>query len=158
RRSEATRSALEAKRYLLGGEVEALASVPVPVRSDFELVRLSLVECSAPRRAVSADQLLGVMNAMLPFLTPEEAAPLWARIGDSSCGKALGEPERKWLSLYKAVAARRAGEAAQVAAALLQSDRSAAPARRDYLLALVVAGKVAEGDVQSAQALWREFG
>jgi len=158
RRSEATRSALEAKRYLLGGEVEALASVPVPVRSDFELVRLSLVECSAPRRAVTVDQLSVVMDVMLPFLAPEEAAPLWTQIGGSPCGKALGEPERKWLSLYTALAARRAGEAAQVAAALLQSDRSAAPARRDYLLAVAVAGKVAEGDVQSAQALWREFG
>jgi hypothetical protein len=121
-------------------------------------VRLALVECSAPRRAVTVDQLSVVMDAMLPFLAPEEAAPLWAQIGDSSCGKALGEPERRWLSIYKALAARRAGEAGQVAAALLLSDRSVAPARRDYLLAVAVAGNVAEGDVQRAQALWREFG
>ena len=149
---------MEAKRYLLGGQAEALASVPAVLRSDFELVRLLLFECSAPRRAVTVDQLSAVMGAMLPFLAPDEIAPLWAQIGDSPCGKVLAEPERKWLALYKALAARRADEAAQVAAALLHTAHPAAVARTDYLLGVAVAGNLAEGDVQRAQALWRQFG
>jgi spermidine synthase len=157
-RSQATRTAMEAKRYLLHGQVEALASVPAVLRSDFELVRLVLFECSAPRRAVTVDQLSAVMGAMLPFLATDEIAPLWAQIDASPCGKVLAEPERKWLALYKALAARRADEAAQVAAALLHTAHPAAVARTDYLLGVAVAGSLAEGDVQRAQALWREFG
>jgi len=157
-RSQATRTAMEAKRYLLGGQAEALASVPAVLRSDFELVRLALVECSAPRRAVTVDQLWAVMGAMVPFLAPEESAPLWAQIGDPPCGKLLAEPERKWLALYKALSARRAGEAAELAASLLQTAHPAAVSRTDYLLSVALAGNLAEGDAQRAQALWREFG
>jgi hypothetical protein len=98
------------------------------------------------------------MGVMLPFLAPDEIAPLFAQIGDSPCGKLLAEPERKWLALYRALAARRADEAGQLAAALLHTDHPAAAARTDYLLGVAVAGSLAEGDVQRAQALWREFG
>jgi predicted membrane-bound spermidine synthase len=157
-RSEKTRSAMEAKRYLLRGQAEALASVPAALRSDFELVRLLLADCPVPRRGITVDQLSAVMGVMLPFLAPDEIAPLFAQIGDSPCGKLLAEPERKWLALYRALAARRADEAGQLAAALLHTDHPAAAARTDYLLGVAVAGSLAEGDVQRAQALWREFG
>jgi predicted membrane-bound spermidine synthase len=156
-RSQATRSAMEAKRYLLRGQAEALASVPASLRSDFELVRLHLADCPAPRRAVTLDQLSAVMGGMLAFLAPDEMAPLWAQIGDSPCGKLLAEPERKWLALYRALGARRADEAARVAADLLHTDHPATAARTDYLLGVAVAGSLAGGDVQRAQALWREF-
>jgi hypothetical protein len=41
---------------------------------------------------------------------------------------------------------------------LLQTASPAAVARTDYLLGVAVAGNLAEGDVQRAQALWRQFG
>src|SRR5262245_46652338 len=149
---------MEAKRYRLRGQAEALASVPASLRSDFELVRLHLADCPAPRRAVTVDQLSAVMGGMLAFLAPDEMAPLWAQIGDSPCGKLLAEPERKWLALYRALGARRADEAARVAADLLHTDHPATAARTDFLLNVAVAGSLAGGDVQRAQALWREFG
>lgn len=148
-----TRAALAVRAYLLEGRPEALAEVPLIIRSDVRLVRLLGIECAASRQSLSVEHLFEVANATVPFLTREELAGVWDKLGTSPCARRLPGPLRDWIGLFAAVGARDAGRMAELAEKLLGQEAE----RRDYLLEVAIAARLARGERAQALALWREL-
>ncbi len=157
RKSGFTQVALAVRAFLLEGDPGQLARIPVEIRSDVELVRLLAIDCARPRRAVSVDLLFTVAGAMVPFLTREELRPVWEKFTASPCSERLDEPQRAWVALFAAVSARDADRMARLAEALLGRNDASDAARKDYLLAAAITGRLARGERDQALALWREF-
>ena len=151
------REALAARAYLLDGAADDLARVPASLRSDLELVRLLALECPRSGGAVSIDHLFAVAAAMVPFLSADELRPLWDKLRTAPCFSRLGEPQRRWIALFAAASERDASKMAEHAEMLLGRNDAADAARKDYLLAAAVIGRLAHGERDRAIALWGEF-
>ncbi len=95
-----------------------------------------------------------VARAMNPYLAPEDAGAVWQQIISRSCFAGLQEFQRRWLLLFRAVAARDAPRMAQHAAALLATQAELGAEAREYLLLAAMAGHIATGDRPAALALW----
>jgi spermidine synthase len=152
-----TREALAARAYLLGAAASDLAQVPAPLRSDLELVRLLALECTRGGRAVTIDRLFDVAAAMVPFLTADELRPVWDKFRASPCFSRLGEPQRRWIALFAAVGERDAAKMTELAEMLLERNDAADAARKDYLLAAAIIGRLTLGERERASSLWRKF-
>jgi hypothetical protein len=157
RKSERTQGALALRAFLLDGRPDQVARIPGTVRSDAQLVRLQSIECAGSPGPAALDALFNSADAMVPFLTREELKPVWDRIGSAPCAARNGGAQRAWAALYAAVSARDPGEMAQRAEGLLRHEDGRARARRDYLLAIAIAGRLARNELDAAMGLWREF-
>jgi hypothetical protein len=101
--------------------------------------------------------LLGVAEAVNPFVPPETANALWAKVADSPCGRKLAPQERRWLDLFSAVARRDAPAMASVGSEVLAGLPKEPPgAVSEYALLAAVLGNVCQGDSARAQALIQE--
>ncbi|MGH8677797.1 MAG: spermidine synthase, partial [Burkholderiales bacterium] len=153
RKAELTRSALDARAYLLGGGIEQLARVSPSVRSEAQLVRLLAIECVDPRSLIAVDSLYDVASALVPFLTRNELRVVWDKVRTAPCAARLGEPQRTWLALFEAVSDRNAERMARLAETLLRQDA----AHKDFLLGAAITGYIALNERERAAALWKEF-
>ncbi len=157
RRSERMHAAQHGRTYLLNGAKRHLDSLPVRLRSDFELVRLAFLECPASPRQVSLDQLLAVAGVLLPYLPRDEGKKsVWEALRASPCLR-LGEPQASWLALFAAIGARDAAAMARIAESRLGSRDPVEAQHRDFLLAAAIIGWLATGDKARAAALWNTF-
>ena len=149
-----TTDAMAGRAYLLEGGAGRLEQVPRSLRSEFELVRVLALECAHPGHTASLAQLFTVADALLPYLTPDEASTLWNRLRSAPCYARLDESRRDWVSLFAAIGERNAAGMARQAEAMLRRDGAA---RRDYLLATAVIGRLSGGERDRAAALWRKY-
>ena len=98
---------------------------------------------------------LRIAKAVNPYLAPDDANAVWLRIGRSACFGDLHDFQRRWLSLFRAVAARDAVRMAELASRLLDSGRDLGPEAREYLLLAGMTGYLAQRRAEPALALWR---
>jgi hypothetical protein len=117
------------------------------------LVRLLSIECAHPTRTASLGQFFAVADALVPYLTPKEAGTLWDRLKAAPCFAKLDDSRRDWVSLFATISERNAAGMARQAEAMLVKDGAA---RRDYLLAVAVIGRLTAGERDRAVALWRQ--
>jgi predicted membrane-bound spermidine synthase len=157
KRSELTQGALALRAFLLDGRPDRIARIPAAVRSDAQLARMLAIECAGSPGSTGLDALLNAADALLPYLTSEELRAVWDRVGSSPCAARHGDVPRAWIALLSAVSGRDAGEMARRAEALLRHGEARANGRKDYLLAIAIAGRLARGDLDAAMGLWREF-
>jgi spermidine synthase len=157
RKAAYTREALAMRRYLLNAPGSDLAQVPASLRSDLQLVRLLATECPRGGASVPLDRLFDVASAMVPFLGAEELRPVWDKLRGSPCFSRLGEPQQRWIALFAAISERDAAGMAELAETLLQRNDASDAARKDYLLAAAVTGRLALGERDRARALWGKF-
>lgn len=157
KKSDLTLGALALRAFLLDGRRDQVARIPGTVRSDAQLARLLAIECASAPGDAALDALFNIADAMLPFLTREELGPVWNRIGSSPCAARIGDGLRAWAALFAAVGTRDPGEMARRAEGLLRHGDARANARRDYLLTVAIAGRLARNELDAAMGLWREF-
>jgi predicted membrane-bound spermidine synthase len=154
-RVEATRLAWYARDFLVGGRRPAPEAVPTQLQKDLELVKLRLLECREPRELdVWLHSAIRVARAVNPYLAPDDAGAVWRDIARAPCFAALQEFQRRWLELFRAVAARDASRMASHASRLLEATPELGADAREYLVLAAMTGSVASGEKSAALALW----
>jgi spermidine synthase len=157
-RIENTRLAWYARDFLVGRQVPSAEAIPTQLQKDLELVRLRLLECRQPRELdVWLHSALRVARALNPYLAPDDAGAVWARIAASPCYAWLQEFQRRWLELHRAVALRDAAKMAQLGTLLLDTQTELRSDAREFLLMAAMSGHIASGAGQRAQELWRTY-
>ena len=154
-RIENTRIAAYARDFLLQPKPPAPERIGTPLQKDLELAKLRLFECREPREQdVWIHSLLNVARALNPYLAPEDAGRVWARIQAAPCQGTLRAFQRDWIDLFAAVGARDGKRMATLAAGLLATQPDLNRDAREYLLTAGMTGSLASGDAPAALALW----
>ena len=158
-RLEHTRLAWYARNFLLDVQPPADEGVTRQLQKDLELFKLRLFECREPREHdVWLHSALRVAQAVNPYLAWDDLAPLWSRVQAARCFPRLHDFQRRWLALFRAVAARDAAGMAGHATALLASQTEAGAEAREYLLLAAMTGHLAAGDRAAALQVWQAHG
>jgi len=158
-RTENTRLAWYARNFLLNAAEPAPEDVPAALQKDLELVKLRLIDCRAPRaHEIWVHSAVRVAQAMNPYLAPDDVLPVWGEIGLAPCFRGLADAQRRWIALFRAVAARDAEVMARHAPVLLATQKELAGEARDYLLAAGMLAYIALDDGKAALELWRRYG
>jgi spermidine synthase len=158
-RLEQTRLAWYARNFLASSQPPVPESIPRQLQKDLELVKLRLLECREPREQdVWLHGALHVAQVMNPYLAWDDLAPAWQRIAAAPCFSRLHDFQRRWLALFRAVAARDARRMAEHATALLGTQSEAGAEARDYLVMAAMTGALAGGDARGALEAWKANG
>jgi hypothetical protein len=154
-RVESTRLAWYARDFLIGERRPAPEAVPTQLQKDLELVKLRLLECREPRDLdIWLHSAIRVARAINPFLEPGDAEQVWREIALRKCFAELHEFQRRWIDLFRAVAARDAPRMAERAAQLLASTPELGVEAREYLVLAAMSGHLASGNKPAALELW----
>jgi spermidine synthase len=154
-RIENTRLARYARDFLLRAAPPEPEAVPTLLQKDLELAKLRLIECREPREQdVWLHSLLHIARTVNPFLAPEDASAVWARITAAPCHNALHEYQRRWIALFAALAARDPKRSGGLANELLATQQDLTRDAREFLLIAGMAGHLAAGQAPEAKALW----
>jgi len=129
--------------------------VPTQLQKDLELVKLRLLECREPRELdVWLHSAIRVARAINPYLASDDAGAVWREIARRKCFSELQEFQRRWIELFRAVAARDAARMAEHAAQLLASTPELGTEAREYLVLAALSGNLAAGNKSAALELW----
>jgi hypothetical protein len=159
-RLEHTRLAWYSRNYLLNATAtEGAPALTRALQKDLDLFKLRLLDCREPRdHDVWLHSALRIAQTVNPYLTPEDAMPLWSRVQAAACFSSLYDFQREWIALFRAVAARDAPQMAERAAHLLETQHDAGPEAREYLLLAAMAGNIAIGRREAALKAWDLYG
>ena len=156
-RVEHTRRARYAREFLLGATPPEPQGISTSLQKDLEIVKLRLLECREPEALdVWLHGAVQVARAVNPYLAAAQAEEIWARIAAAPCHRELRDFQRRWLALFRAVAARDAARMAAHASHLIETQSELGIDAREYLLSAALAGLIATGERAAAQALWDE--
>jgi hypothetical protein len=153
-RIENTRLAWYARNYLATDERPAPERIPSLLQIDLEVLRYRLLECRAPRDEDAwLRPALRIAKAVNPYLASDDAAPIWLRVARTPCFASLHDFQRRWLALFRAVAARDARLMASLGEQLLDEPQGAESL--EYALLAAMTGHAAQRQPERAVALWR---
>jgi spermidine synthase len=154
-RIENARLAWYARDFLIGPRRPDPEDVTAQLQKDLELVKLRLLECREPRDFdVWISSALRVARLVNPHLSRDDAGAIWARAQSSPCYLGLRAPQREWIALFRAVAARDATRMAGYAESLLSAQEDFASEAREYLLMAAMSARIASREPERALALW----
>jgi hypothetical protein len=154
-RVENTRLAWYARDFLLRPRAPVPENVPRDLQKDLELVKLRLIECRDPHELdIWLHSAIRVAKALNPYLAPDDAGAVWARIMGAPCYARLQDFQRRWLTLFQTIGARNAARMAELASSLLGTQEELLLDAREYLLLAGLAGYLASGDKPKALELW----
>ncbi|MGQ0653859.1 MAG: hypothetical protein ACT4P4_16605 [Betaproteobacteria bacterium] len=158
-RVENTRLAWYARNWMVNERPPPAEAIPAQLQKDVELARLRLVDCQAPRdHDAWLHAAIRVAQAANPFLAPDDALPVWGRIALAPCYRSLHDFQRRWIGLFRSVAARDAHNMAELARLLLGTQTELSADAREYLLVAGMTGAIASGRREAALELWRSQG
>jgi spermidine synthase len=156
-RVENTRLARYARDFLLHPAPPEPEAVSTQLQKDLEVSKLRLIECREPREHdVWLHSLLNIARLVNPFLAPEDAGAVWARIAGAPCHAALHDFQRRWIALFAALAARDGKRSAALAEELLATQKELTRDAREYLVIAGMTGHLAAGAPLQAKALWQK--
>jgi predicted membrane-bound spermidine synthase len=159
-KNEGMRKARYAADFLLSAIAPEPTNIPHALQKDLELVHMRLVRCQDPAMYDSwLHALYQIGNATIPYLPPGEARALWQKLAWSKCSAALPPDQRRWLTLFKAVAERDVAMMAAAGEELLAQPTAGleSAASRRYLLGVAMAGYLAQDRRNQAIALWQRY-
>jgi spermidine synthase len=157
---ERMRRARYARDFLLEAAVPTPLNIPYSLQKDLDLVQLRLLRCERPAQFDSwVHALYQVATATIPYLPHADARALWGRLAMSSCRDTLPEGPGRWLTLLRSVADRDLVTMASGAAELLENPPPSLDSResRHYLIAIALAGHLAQGKREDARAIWARY-
>ena len=158
-RIENTRLAWYARNWMVNDRPPAPEAIPTQLQKDVELARLRLVDCNAPRdNDAWLHAAIRVAQAANPYLAPDDVLPVWGRIALAPCFRTLHDFQRRWIGLFRSVAARDAPNMAELARLLLGTQTELSADAREYLLVAGMTGAIASGKREAALELWRAHG
>jgi spermidine synthase len=156
-RVENTRLAWYARNFLVAPAPPEPRAVPIWLQKDLEVLRARLVDCRSPRELdVWLHSGLRVAQVMNPYLPANDLNAVWPALMVSRCYATLTGQQRRWLTLFRAVAARDAPAMAALGEELLSSQRELGSEAREYLVAAALTGYVASGARGKALEVWRQ--
>jgi predicted membrane-bound spermidine synthase len=156
-RVEHARLAWYGRDFLAGPRTPVPEAVPTQLQKDLELVKLRLIECREPRELdVWLHSAVRVAQSLNPYLSPDDLSVIWTRIATSPCASQLRDFQRRWIALFRAVAARDARRMAALAGELLATQTELGIEAREYLLLAAMTGHVAQDEGGAALALWEK--
>jgi predicted membrane-bound spermidine synthase len=156
-RVEHTRLARYARDFLLAPASPDPRGIPTALQKDLEILKVRLLECRDPQELdVWLHGAVQVARAVNPYLPADEAEAIWARVAAAPCHGSLLEFQRRWIALFRAVAARDAARIAAHASHLLETQEELGSDAREYLLSAAMSGFIATGERQRALAAWDE--
>ncbi len=154
-RVENTRLAWYARNFLASPTAPSPRAVPTALQKDLEIIRTRLLECRQPRELdVWLHSALRVAQAVNPYLSPNDLSALWPAFMVSRCYASLTGLQRRWIALFRAVGARDAAAMGALGEELLATQGELNNEAREYLLAVSLAGHVANGRGDLAVAVW----
>lgn len=157
-RVENTRLARYARDFLMRPVSAPPEGIPSQLQKDLEVTRLRLLECREPREQdVWLHSLVSVARTLNPYLPPEEAEAVWARIAATPCHDGLHEYQRRWIALFRAVGRRDAAQSGHLAEVLLATQQDLGSDNREFLLVAGMAGHLAAGAPGRAKTLWDHY-
>jgi spermidine synthase len=155
-RVENTRVAWYARNFLASPRRPEPERISTQLEKDLEIVALRLLDCRQPREMdVWLSSALRVARTMNPFLSADDATAPWYRMARSPCFGDLTDFQQRWLSLFRAVAARDGARMAELAARLLDTGRPLTGEAREYLLMSAMLGYLSDGHPKRALELWQ---
>lgn len=154
---ELLRRATYARDFLLSDTPPEPRGVPVQLQKDLELMRLRGVDCLDPQRfdvwRQSALQIAKLVNSSLPAT---DAQAIWARLAQASCSAQLGDADRDWFALYRAIGMRDNAATGEAGARILERAGSLSPAQVQYVLTAALTGLIGADRLDDAVKLWNE--
>jgi spermidine synthase len=158
-RLEHTRVAWYARNYLVDARPPVPERIPRQLEKDLELVKLRLLDCrDAREQDVWLHSLLRVAEAINPYLSWDDLAPVWGRLASGRCYATLQEFQQAWIALFRAVATRDAARMGELATGLLGTQGDLGNEARDYLLLAAMSGLIASGQKDEALEVWKAHG
>jgi spermidine synthase len=154
-KATATLDALAMRDYLLEGRMDQLARLPSRLSGEALLTRLLGIECANGR--LPEEALYVVAAASASFLQPEEARPVWQKMGQARCTSDHREANSAWIALFAAVSERDARRMAELGEIIFSKYRPTSPEMKRYALAAAMIGRLTMGQREAAESLWREF-
>ncbi|MGE5304544.1 MAG: spermidine synthase [Alphaproteobacteria bacterium] len=113
-------------------------------------------DCLSSRRvADKGPALIKFGLGVVPYLQPFELDALWKRLATLPCVSDLGDEEKKWLDLFKAVGMRDAPGMSAIAEELL--NRGVRAENEAYLVAAAMLGHRAQGNHSRVHNLWTRY-
>ncbi len=156
-RVENTRLAWYARDFLISPRIPAPEGISQQFQKDLELVKLRLLECRSPRDFdVWLHSALRLAKSVNPYLSADDAGPIWQRAVKAPCYGLLQEFQRAWIQLFHAVAMRDGARMLEYAEALLGNSELSTEAQ-DYLLTAGMAGAIASKQQAQALKLWERY-
>jgi len=142
--------ALAAAAYLRRGRIADLEALPAALSDNLLLLRAALLDCRVTIPASTLQRALtDVAGLINQHLARAEREAVWKLLAGSNCRARLTQTERQWLRLHAAIASEAAGEIADSAQKLLESDgipRELLP----YALAAHMTGLMLDGRADAA--------
>lgn len=157
-RVENTRMAWITRNFLLSNQAPARGSVPTSLQKDMQLMKLRLIDCRDPQLEIWENSALRVAQATNAFLAPDDVLPIWGRVATAPCFRSLNDFQRRWIALFRSVAARDGESMAVHGSHLLSRQPDLSSDAREYLLTAAMAGHIAQGEKGAALRLWASHG
>ncbi len=151
--------AQDVRSFLLSGNVVAANKLDQEVRVKTALVREALILCVDPELIEMSFDILYEMGPLLSSQLPAaESADVWKAFENAKCYAKLPPSHREWISLFKAMGNRQAGEVAKRAESLFALRVATNDAQKEYLLTAGMAGHLTISNKDAALAMWRNHG
>ena len=158
-RAQSIIQAAASRHYLLGERDSVPIKLDPPLQRDLALVRLYLLECKLGRETEGwFDSLLTIAVRTNAYQSPQEASRMWSYLETSSCLQTMTPTRKMWLSLFKAVGNRDAGQMLVLSEQLLSQATNMSSHQRAYLLMAGMTGALVLHDKEKAMAIWDRHG
>lgn len=134
----------------------AAPSLAEPYEISAQLVRMWATQCTEITFEQLREHLLVLAEVVGSGLHPSVSGPLWRKLLESPCARALPREERVWLELFAAVSARDDAGMARFAAPALETQRATRGTLAEYALIAAVTAAIRQNDLPRALSLLHE--
>ncbi len=147
-----------AVRHALLGEKSLVAEKLDPaLQRDVALVRMNMVDCAQGRETEGwFDALLTIAARTNAHQSPTDANRMWTYLETASCHQTWAPVRKTWVSLFKAVGTRDAGQIVNLSEELLSQGTNLSLAQRAYLLMAGMTSALSLHDEKRAMAIWEK--
>ncbi len=154
-RIELARRARYARDFYLANERPLPVGIPADLEKNLELSKMRGLDCiDAKSFDIWVQSLFQVARTVNSALDAAEADAIWSRFEGSPCFRRLEPDDRAWVALFRAVGRRDAAAMATHADGLLAQGRELTSTHKQFLLRASLAGNIARGELDRAQAAW----
>ena len=147
-------------RILHGQDVEGLQRHELPESLESGVLAMLLLQSCQDYHDpdLLLDSMLKVAVDTIPYLSPGELRPLWARLRAQPCFHELDAHDRAWFALFEQLSARDGLAVAQTARGLLETglDRGKA-SRYGYLITAAMLGYLSVDQHREALDIWHTY-
>jgi len=150
-RGALARQAAALEAYVLGGDAEALARLPLAMQGEAVMLRQGMQRCrfDVPG-GILRWTLVDTARLVNGYLGRARAEAFWAALSKAPCLAAMDPAARRWMQLHTAIAHGDAAAISDTAQSLLDAEADLPDGLRAYALAALMAGRIRQGRPREA--------